>query len=162
MSAAISEKMSKGLSLFMNKQAVKGVLQGKVLDIDGYKSCTVEIAEGLELYDVRLQATTGTINDMAAIKPKVGSVVLVGILENVTTEAFVISFSEVEEVTFKIGTAELVIKNNKIKLEAAGFNLKTELSNFIDEVNKIIVLYGTSPNVAQLTAIKLRFQQMLF
>jgi hypothetical protein len=161
MSAALADKMSKGLNLFLDKQAVKGVLQGKVLDVDGYKSCTVEIAEGLELYDVRLQATTGTINDMAAIKPKVGSVVLVGILENVTTEAFVISFSEIDEATFKIGTAELVIKNNKIKIKAGGFNLNTELSNIIDEVNKIIVLYGTSPNVAQLTAIKLRIAQIL-
>ena len=47
-----------------------------------------------------------------------------------------------EELQFKMG--------NKFKIQANGLNLKTELESFIEEVSKIVVVQGTSPNIGKI------------
>ena len=161
MSADLASDFQESLSMFLDKKQVKGILQGTIKDIDGYNSCTVNISEGLDLFDVRLNAVLGSITDMATIKPKVGSKVLVALIENVKTEAFVVKLSEIEEMTIKIGTALVRVKGSRVKIESEGENLKDQLSALIGEVKKIIVLYGTGPNIPALDAIDLKIKKIL-
>jgi hypothetical protein len=51
--------------------------------------------------------------------------------------------------------------SDTIEVNGGGENLKAVLSEFIDEVAKIIVIQGTSPNVPALTNIKTRLSKIL-
>lgn len=50
---------------------------------------------------------------------------------------------------------------NKFKVEAGGLNLKNELEAFIDEVKKIVVVQGVSPNIVALTSISQNLNKIL-
>ncbi len=50
---------------------------------------------------------------------------------------------------------------NKFKVEAGGLNLKNELEAFIDEVKKIVVVQGVSPNIGALTSISQNLNKIL-
>ena len=159
--AKAAEGLNRSLNLAFDKKQIRSIVSGTVKEVDGYNTCTVELEPGLELYDVRLNAINAGLNSQCTIKPAVGSKVLVGIIENVKTQAVLLACSEVEELYTKIGTAVLRVKESKIKIEAEGENLKDVISDFFDEVMKIEVLYGRTPNVPALTAIKQRFVKIL-
>lgn len=67
-----------------------------------------------------------------------------------------------ENILFKNTTKDIELEmTNKFKVEAGGKNLKLELESLIDEVSKIVVLQGTSPNVGMLNTIKGNIGQIL-
>ncbi|CAL2093561.1 conserved hypothetical protein [Tenacibaculum sp. 190524A05c] len=67
-----------------------------------------------------------------------------------------------ENILFKNTTKNIELEmTNKFKVEAGGKNLKLELESLIDEVSKIVVLQGTSPNVGMLNTIKGNIGQIL-
>jgi hypothetical protein len=95
------------------------------------------------------------------IIPKVGSEVLCAIIENDSTEAYLLACSEIEKV--QITMAELVfeIEPEGVRISNKGQNLKTVLNDFQDkvgqlctEVQKIVVAIGVSPDVAAIEQIK--------
>ena len=154
------EKFAQGLSLAFDKLAIKTVKVGTVKDVDGYKTCTVVLDDKLELFKVRLNAIETSITNQLCIKPKEGSKVLVGIIENIKTEAVILSCSEVEEFFVHIGSAILRVKENKVKITAGNedlkdalVDLKAEVKKISSELQKVVVLYGTSPNLPALVAI---------
>lgn len=156
-----AEKLMQVFTLAQGKIQVKGILQGTVKSVDGYDTCTVEVMDGLELYNVRLNAIEGLAANQVTLKPKIGSKVLVGIIENVKTQAAVLKYGELEEYFIKIGTASIRVKESKVKIESEGENLGDVISQAIAEVKKIVVIYGRSPNVAALTAIDLKLKKIL-
>lgn len=67
-----------------------------------------------------------------------------------------------ENVLFKNSEKNIELEmTDKFKVEAGDKNLKTELESLIDEVSKIVVLQGTSPNVGMLNTIKGNIGQIL-
>lgn len=155
-----AERIGQAFSLAFDKLCVKTVKVGTVKDVDGYKSCTVELEDKVELFEVRLNAISTVITNHLTIKPKVGSRVLVAIIENIKTEAVLLSCSEVDEFFIHIGSAIFRLKENKVKITAGNedlkdtlIDMKKEIVKLSGEVQKIVVLYGTSPNLLALVAI---------
>jgi hypothetical protein len=159
--AQAAEGLQKAFSLAQDKLAIKHIVSGTVIDVDGYNTCDVELQPGLVMYGVRLNAIEGVTNNLQTIKPKNGSTVLVGIIEGVKTEGVVISCSEIDEVYTKIGTAIVKVRDSKITIEADGINLKTEIKRLSDIVRKIVVIEGRSPDPVQLQIFDTNIDKIL-
>ena len=122
--------------------------------------CTVTLKSGLDISSVKLKATIDGDGYLLVI-PKVNSKVVVLSLSGTLDNVSVIKVNEVERV-------ELVIDNTNFKIDSQGYeinqgneNLKTVLNDYItqfgklcDEVNKVVVSIGVTPNVALITQIK--------
>lgn len=75
-------------------------------------TCTVDREDAPILYGVLLNAIDYDLQSFVTIYPAEGSSVLVGIVENLKTEAVVLKCSEVEKVKLKIGEQTLLIDKN--------------------------------------------------
>lgn len=145
----MAEKMKRSQSVQTAFATVKAVDWAK-------KTMTATgVVDDLDYYDVLLGL--GEIYT----KPKIGSRVLIGLINNQGNNSFLIWSEETEEWAHKVGKAEMEMKNDGFVLEAQGESLKKVLNDFIDEVNKIIVVNGTTINVAAVTAIKQRLNKIL-
>lgn len=122
-------------------------------------------------WDKKIMTATGLVDDLDYFnvllgiggdykKPKVGSKCLIGIVSN-SANAFLITADEVEEIIFTSGESQLTIKKDGFIVKHANENLKSIFSDMIDEINKIIVVNGTSINVAAMTQIKQRLNSVL-
>jgi len=94
-------------------------------------------------------------------KPVVGSTALIGIISNNAGSTFLISSEEIEEIEYKAGEAVLNIKQEGFTITSGSESLKQCLNDMIDELNKIIVIQGTTINVAAMNAIKERLNTVL-
>lgn len=123
-------------------------------------------------WDKKTMTATGVVDDLdyddvllglgeIYTKPKVGSLVLVGLINNQGNNSFLIWSEEVEEWIQKVGKAEMEMKDDGFVMTAQGESLKKVLNDFMDEVNKIIVINGTTINVAAVTTIKQRLNKIL-
>lgn len=126
------------------------------------KTVSVIDNDELDYDDVRL---TSVINDKNSVVqyPVLGSTVLVCKIGNDDNTLFVSAMSEVDSIAGTIATTEFNIDKEGFELKRNEENLKTVLNDQItefgklcDEVSKIVVMQGTSPNVAAITAIRLQ------
>ena len=115
----------------------------------------VSLLDDLEYFDVQLGL--GSIYK----KPKVGTKCLVGIIENKPAASFLIEAVEVEESIYTSKDASFVINETGFVIKKGEESLKTVLNDFIDEVNKIVVIQGNTINVEKVTAIKNRLNTIL-
>lgn len=145
----MAEKMKRSQSVQTVFATVKAV------DWDKKTMTATGVIDDLDYYDVLLGL--GEIYT----KPKVGSRVLIGLINNQGNNSFLIWSEETEEWAHKVGKAGMEMKNDGFVLEAQGESLKKVLNDFIDEVNKIIVVNGTTINVVAVTAIKQRLNKIL-
>lgn len=152
----------------------------KVVSIDESKRIMeCEPLDGTaNILDVRLTASATeeqTDEDKICLFPRVNSIVAIGFLDS--NEAVLVLASEIDKVEIKIGDSVLTIDKNKYHLNANkiefksvedtmlrasifdmanndGISVKSIINRFIDEVKKIVVVTGVSPNVGALEAIK--------
>lgn len=111
--------------------------------------------DDLDYYDVQLG------NGFEYKRPKIGTLCLIGLLENQAANVFLIDASEVEEYYIKTGTSEVQVKETGIKIKRGNEDLKTVLNDMIDEINKIKVIYGNTINVPAMLEIKDRLNNIL-
>jgi hypothetical protein len=122
-------------------------------------------------WDKKVMTATGLVDDLDYHnvllgiggdfkKPKAGAKCLIGIVSN-SANAFLITADEVEEMVFTSGESQLTIKDDGFIVKNSNENLKNIFSDMIDEINKIIVVNGTSINVAAMTEIKQRLNTVL-
>lgn len=90
---------------------IKQTLSGVAKDVTD-TTCTVVRENAPELFGVRLNAIDDDLKSFVTIIPATGSNVLVGIIENLKTEAIVLRCSEVEKVIMKIGSNTLTFDKN--------------------------------------------------
>lgn len=130
----------------------------KVIEVKS-DSCTVELEEDRKkLYKVSYTPLIQNENNYLKAVPKVGSTVVVGMSED---SSFIVSVSEAETIEYKQGETHFTVDKNGYKIERDGENLMACLEDYIDEVNKIIVVNGTSINVGATNAIKKRIKKIL-
>ena len=80
------------------------ITEGVVVAVDKVaKTCDITREDLPEIFHIRLSAIVDARGTFT-MYPKVGSVVLVGIVENVVTDAVVLSVSEVDDIIFNDGT----------------------------------------------------------
>lgn len=162
----IKELMHEGDELYFKLCRVTSIdYEKRLVDVE-------PIDSGSKILDVRLTASANTEqsdNDFICAFPKKGSVVAVGFLDS--NEALVILSSEIEKVEIKLGATHLLIddKNCNLNADAMAFklnknstlsiandsvSLKDLLTQTLDEIMKIKVLQGVSPNIGALKKIK--------
>lgn len=138
--------------------------------------------DGLILYGVRLRALPNGEDQGIVCIPKVGSVVVVGMLEGSENMGAVLQYSEVDEVSVKIGDSELVVDDTGISMSRDGEDLLSlmqdlagKVADVSSEVAKLTVTCAapgspSSPPVnlanfttfsAELNSIKTRFNTLL-
>jgi len=154
-------KVLSGLERLMNQDG--RVLHGEVTAVDeGEYTCTVKLANGLELKEVQLKALKES-SDAVVIIPKTGSDVT---LLQLGRDHLVISVDEVEKVKGTIETTEFVIDADGYQIKRGGEDLKKILEDLIDTINQLTVPTSAGPsgvpiNAAAFTAIKNRIPNLL-
>lgn len=148
-----NDLLSKRIAEMIPMQTVWAVC--KSVDWEAGTMVATGQVDDLDYYDVSL----GRGFEMR--KPKAGTVCLLGIEQNQPANAYLIDAEELEEYKLKFGTSEMSITPDGFTIERQGENLFKATSDLIDEICKIIVLYGTSPDVGALNAIKTRFNKIL-
>jgi hypothetical protein len=127
----------------------------KSVDWEVRRMVVVGVADDLEYYDVSLGL--GNI----CKRPEIGSLCLIGMINNHDAASFLIDAENVEEIQTVCGETNFFIKGNGVMIESNSENLRNvlndlynELGKLTDEISKIVVSIGTGPNVAQLSLIK--------
>ncbi len=126
--------------------------------------CDVEREGEPKVHDVRLHVID-TSPSKFVVKPKEGSIVLCGFIESNTklneTEAVIVQTSEVQELLLQVGTVTLKVDAAGLKLDKGANNLLNVLEaviednkNHIDELKKVYVAIGVTPNIPALDTIK--------
>ncbi len=145
----LGQSFNEALRQYIGRVQIKQITQGTAVDI-GTTTCTVK-REGLpDLLDVRLDAVDDTLENAFTVFPKEGSYVVVGILENMTTEAVVLRCSEIEN----------------IKIKCNGISFIDTIDELIKELNQAIINTpagaGTvSPStVTKLNAVNDKFKKI--
>jgi len=91
------------------------VTEGVVLAVDRMaRTCDVKRENKTELFSVRLNAFLEAGDQVITLYPKVGSKVLCVLIDNDRTDAYILSATDIEEVSGMIG-------QTKVKWTAAGF-----------------------------------------
>lgn len=125
--------------------------------------CTVKIGD-LELTNVRLRAIKNDKEDTLLITPQDGSIVLLADLsDGEMRDLAVIAHSEVEETLLKIGKLEFKADHDteKFLIKSQDESLGKIISDFIDEVIKVVVVHGRTPDIEALKDIKERLEKVL-
>ena len=135
----------------------------KVISVDWEKKTMKAkgISDDLMIEDVNLGLGSLTR------KPAEGSKVLVGIEEKQSANAYLVDAKEVEEFewqtaqcTYKINDEGFLIKKDDDSMKEIMNDLLTEINALNDEVQKIVVSIGTTPNVPQLQTISQNVDQI--
>jgi hypothetical protein len=119
------------------------------------QTMTAVDGDGLEFFDVLLGVGT------TAVKPVINTDCLIAIVEGDEATAFLLYADEAEEFYLKAGMTRLVVSEDGCVVERGSENLLKALEDFIIEVQKVVVVVGTTPNVAALEAIKNRMKVIL-
>ena len=119
------------------------------------QTMTAVDGDGLEFFDVLLGVGT------AAVKPVIGTDCLIAIVEGDEATAFLLFADEAEELYLKAGETQVIVKDDGCVIERGSENLLDALTDLIAEIQKVVVVVGTSPNVAALEAIKTRMKGIL-
>ena len=111
------------------KAVIKTIQVGAAADVTD-TTCTVKREGQPDLLGVRLNAIDDNLETYATTVPKTDSSVLVAIIENIKTEAVVISCSEVEKIIWKCGNAKMEFKNDLIQIEVGTAKFQIQNDQF--------------------------------
>lgn len=136
------------------------VLPCTVTAIEGSFCTVVSDEDDREFFKVQLNALGDQKTDTLLVTPKAKSKVVIGVFQN-GADAVLLSMSEVDSIYFKKDSTEFKADADGYKIDRNGQNLKEVLNDYIDEVNKIVVIQGQSINVAATLAIKERLNMIL-
>ncbi len=151
--AKVDEDIKRELEMVAGRFGPTPVISAIVLSINGDDTIRVQLDSDLEIDDVRLKSVVKA-GAKIIFEPAVGSTVLIAAIDN-SEQYAVISVDEVTRFYLDTGTVEFEA-NTDFLIGKAGDTLGKLLGDIIDEINKVVVLYGTSPDIAALTAIKNR------
>lgn len=113
----------------------------------------------LEYNDIRLRPTLDE-KESVTLFPKVGTWCLAVRIEE-DDDWVAIAFGEIDKVRIKVGTAIIEQDATGLLVKKGNDTLHDVLTGFIDEVMKIVVLQGTSPNLVALAQLKVKAQNLL-
>ncbi|MGY0034454.1 hypothetical protein [Pedobacter sp. NJ-S-72] len=149
---------------FIDKsQAVKAVRTvgfGTATEIKE-SSCTVLRDGQPNLLDVRFHATDDAPGSRVVEIPADQSSVIYAIIDNQDTEAILLKCSEIAKVLIIVGDMEYHLDKYGCMIKSGNDSLGKVLSNVIDEISKIIVINGRSPNLAVLNELKIKVNKIL-
>ncbi len=119
------------------------------------QTMTATDGDGLGFFDVLLGVGT------TAVKPVVGCDCLIAIIEGDEATAMLFYADEIEQVYLKSGETLLIISSEGCRLEKGTEDLLSILTDLVTEIQKIVVVIGTNPNIAAMEQIINRLKQIL-
>lgn len=145
------------LDAAMTGKVKSSVVYAVAQDIDwvNHEMTALGVVDELPYYEVSLGL--GSFKK----KPKKGSICTLGILEGQEAFAYLIDAQEIEEVVYTHGETSFTINEQGYQIKQGSENLLNVMSDFIDEVSKVVVSIGVTPNVGALTKIKKRLNNVL-
>jgi len=133
----------------------------KSVDWDKKTMVAIGLVDDLDFFDVNLGI--GSVYK----KPKLKTKCLIGIINNNIADAFLIECDEVEEINFTSGESVLTIKEDGFIVKQGSESLKEVFNDLLEqknklneEVQKIVVSIGVSPNVPALVQIATETDQI--
>lgn len=132
-------------------------------------TCTVQLASGLVLSDVRLCATINESTDLFVVIPKPGSDVVLMSQTGKLSELMVIKVDAVESISYKKAGFELIVDGNtgKVTLKNETSNFGALISNLITDIQEAIILTPAGPGkvapttIAKLVELDAKFKTLL-
>lgn len=155
------EQIRQGIKKLAEKVGPMSSLLGTVksVDVDEVTCVISDDDTETEFPDIRLRPVLdGT--ESITMYPKVGTWALAIRIEN-DDDWMLIAAGEFDKWRMKIGTTIIEQDATGLLIKKGNDTLKGILSDFIDEVAKIVVLQGTSPSVPALLAIKTKVLNVL-
>lgn len=132
----------------------------KVISIDGDKCHAVSLNTEIDYRKCSINSILENKNNKLIIYPKIGSIVIIGIFST-NNNAVVLNVSEVEKIYFKNEKTDFTFDSNGFQFNREGENLKEVLNRFqdgfgklCDELAKVVVSIGVTPNVPAIEQIK--------
>ena len=156
----MDEIFEKFLEKYLQNKAVRTVGFGVATDITE-DNCTVLRDGQPELLDVRFHAMDTKPGSHHITIPADKSSVMYAIIDNQEAEAVILMCSEIDRIIYKVGKAQYELDKDGHLIQFDNEKLSTAITDLINEVAKIIVINGRSPNVLALTAIKNRINKIL-
>ncbi|MRG45497.1 hypothetical protein GFS24_10245 [Chitinophaga sp. SYP-B3965] len=127
----------------------------KSIDWDKRTMVVTGVTDDLEYYDTSLGLGS------YYRKPVVGSLCLIGLINNQDAASFLIDAEQIEEGVFLSDDTSLIFRKDGFVIKSGGESFKAVLNDLheqigklADEVSKIVVSIGTGPNVPQITMVK--------
>ena len=127
------------------KQLEKIIITSGVVTNITSNSCDVIRQDMPDLLEVRFHSIMKQLDNHITIIPKEGSIVLVALINNDITEAFIISTSEIDKVQIKIKKAEFIMDAGKFTLKNEFANLKQILNDVFKQLTQAIILTPAGP-----------------
>lgn len=145
-----------------NKNRQVMVLQwAKVISVDWeQRTCDAKgVDDDLEFYDILIGA--GSID----VKPKIGTLILIGVINNKETTTVLLSAEEIDKVEIKAGNCELTVDNGFL-LKKENETLKKLMVDLLQEIQKMKFTTNTGStiilvNQPQFMTIEQRFKDFL-
>lgn len=152
---------------FHLRHSIKTLVIGKVTDITD-TNCRVTRDGQPDLVNVRLHAVEDNLETFILVKPKEGSYVIAGIIENDRSEAAILATSEIAAVMVKAGNLHFEIDGDKFLLKKGDENLGKLMGDMIDAMklerhmtNTGITINLTAESITRYNDIKSRFNNLL-
>lgn len=143
---------------FISRQKM-ALLQGRVIAVEAEHCHVVLEDKGEDVWECTYNSLLENENDKLVLYPKLGSMVTIGFINR--ESAVIVSVSDVEKVYFKQGKSEMIFDQGGFEFNRDGENLKKVLNEFqtnfgklCDELAKVVVSVGVTPDVPAIQAIK--------
>ncbi len=138
--------------LFRGQQGPLHSLAGEVISVDESSgTCDVRPFDGsAEVLGVRLYASPTSHQGLKQV-PRVGSVVVVTFLNQVT--GFVSLVSEPEHVSVILGTTEVFVDNNGVRVKRGNEDLFSIINDLLTEILALTVTTGVGPSGTPINAV---------
>lgn len=148
------------VAALVKKYTKMTIVSGQVKEVRD-DDCDVS-REGMpDLLEVRFKSVLNSTESEFKVTPKKGSTVLCGMIEGDEAENVIIAYTEIDVVSIKIDQLEFVCSGDGVKVNNQGENLKKvfndlqdKYGDLCDEIVKIVVSVGVSPDVPAIAALK--------
>jgi hypothetical protein len=118
----LEQAIQSAISAQADRRQIKQILSGTAMNV-GETACDVLREDAPVVYGVRLNAIDDELESFVTIYPAEKSRVLIGIVENLKTEAVVLRCSEVEKVKLKVGGQTLLINKDGFIINEGGHGM---------------------------------------
>ena len=122
-------------------------IQAEVVSVEN-ESCTIKLANGLELDEVRLKATINGGNNFFLIRPKVGSKVLILSITGKLDDLMVLRIDEIDNIEIQQNDLKILLdsQDNKIEIRNGETSLSAIFENLTDVLKNFKVFTPAGPS----------------
>lgn len=155
----VDEQIKNELGRFSGKYGPAAIVPAVVKAINADDTIAIEFSDESTVDDARMKSVVADGNKVLLI-PKVGSVVLVGAIEN-SSEYVVLSVHEVTEFKTEIDDVTYSMNATGFLLQKQNDTLNSALIDLIEAVEPIIVIEGRNLNRVKLQSAKNKINNLL-